>query len=144
MVRFAVLVVVGTVGVAFAQEGKPADGTAVLVLERSGGNFADPKATPPSHYGFTIGKDGAWELKYGQNQTKKGKLEADAVAAWVKAIQDGGFDKLKSNPALGAADEPFMDITFRVGEKAEKKKIRLEEKLAQTLDKKVVEAVKGK
>lgn len=143
MVRFAVLVAVGTVGVALAQEPK-ADPTAVVVLERSGGNFADPKATPPSHYGFTLGKDGAWELKYGQNQMKKGKLEADAVAAWVKAVQDGGFAKLKSNPALGAADEPFLDVTLRVGDKAERKKIRLEEKLAQALDKKVVEVVKGK
>jgi hypothetical protein len=57
----------------------------------------------------------------------------------VKEIKEGGFDKLKSNPSLGAADEPYMDITLQVNDKKECKRIPLQEKLAKAFEKKVVE-----
>jgi hypothetical protein len=53
-----------------------------------------------------VAKDGAWELKPLKGKSKKGKVGADDVNKWVKEIKEGGFDKLKSNPSLGAADEP--------------------------------------
>jgi WD40 repeat protein len=51
-------------------------------------------------------------------------------------------DKLKSNPSLGAAAEPFMDITIQANDKKEQKRIPLQEKLAQAIEKKVLELAK--
>src|SRR5262249_29763741 len=110
--------------------GEPKKG-AVIAIERGGG-FVNPDADPFAHYWFTLRKDGAWELKPLKGVSGKGKFSTDDVAKWLKIINDGGFQKLKSNPALGAADEPYMDITIQVDGKKEKKRIRLEEKLAQT------------
>jgi hypothetical protein len=118
---------------------KPAG--AILVIERGGG-LVDPAKNPFAHYGFTVAKDGAWELKALRGESRKGKLGADAVARWVKEIEDGGFHKLKSNPSLGAADEPYMEITLQVRGKKEKKRIPLQEKLAQAIEKKVFELAK--
>src|SRR5262245_35411720 len=127
-------------GAASAEGPKKAD-AAVIVIERGGG-FVDPARSPLAHYWFTVAKDGTWELKPLQGDSKKGKLGADDVSKWVKTIKDGGFDQLKSNPALGAADEPYMDITLRVNDKKERKRIPLDEKLAQGIEKKIVEIAK--
>ncbi len=146
MRRVGVLLVLASVsgllsltGGASADETKKADG-AVIVIQRGGG-FVDPARSPFAHYTFTVAKDGAWELKPLRGESKKGKLETDA-GKWAKEIKDGGFDRLKSNPALGAADESYMDITIQVNDKKEQKRIRLEEKLAQALDKKIAELAK--
>jgi hypothetical protein len=126
-------------GVAAAGEPKKAD--AVLAVERGGG-FVNPDVSPFAHYWFTVAKDGAWEFKPLKGPSRKGKLGADDITKWLKAIHDAGFQKLESNPALGAADEPYMDITVQTDGKKEKKRIPLEAKLAQALDKKILELVK--
>ncbi len=126
---------VGTAG-----DAKKSD--ALLSIERGGG-FVNPDDNPFAHYGFTLAKDGAWELKPLKGATKKGKLDAGDVMKWVKAIDDGGFQKLKSNPALGAADEPYMEITVQLNDKKETKRIPLQATLAQTLDKKILEFAKA-
>ena len=127
----------GTTAATTHQEKQAGDGL-VLTLQRSGG-FVPPDKFPLAHYQFTVAKDGSWELKPAKGEVKKGKLAADDVTKWLKAIDDGGFDKLKSNPSLGAADEPFMDITVQGKDKKQQKRIPLQEKLAQTLEKKVLE-----
>src|SRR5262245_28344257 len=127
-------------GAASAEDAKKAD-TAVIAIERGGG-FVDPDRSPHAHYSFTLARDGSWEFKGLRGAPKKGKLAAGEVAKWTKEIEDRGFDKLKSNPSLGAADEPYMDITLRVAGTKDQKRIRLEEKLAQALDTKVMGLVK--
>jgi len=117
------------------------DDAPVLTVERSGG-FVDPAQNPLANYGFTVARDGAWELKPGRGTSKKGKLDTEAVTKWLKDIEDKGFAKLQSNPALGAADESYMDITIQAKDKKEQKRIPLEEKLAQAIDKKVLELAK--
>ena len=126
---------------AAAEAAPPADGAFVLTIERSGG-FVDPDQDPLALYRFTVAKDGGWELKPARGEARKGKLRADALTRWLKEIEEGGFDKLKSNPSLGAADEPFMEITIRAKGKKEQKRIRLEEKLVQAVEKKVIELAK--
>jgi hypothetical protein len=140
MSRVVLLLLVASVGLA-AEEKKPAAGGFVLVLQRSGGGFFNPK-DPLAQYGFKVGKDGGWEFKGTDGKVKKGKIKADALEKWLKDIKDGSFDKLKHNPALGAADQPFMDITITVKGKTERKRISLGEKLAKAIEKKVVEVVK--
>ena len=49
---------------------------------------------------------------------------------------------MKSNPKLGAADEPYMDITVQTKGKKTQVRIRLEEKLSQAIEKKIVEVAK--
>jgi hypothetical protein len=117
-------------------EGPKKPDAAVIAIERGGG-FVNPDKNPFAYYWFTVAKDGAWELKPLKGKSLKGKLGAAEVNKWVKGIEAGGFAKLKSNPALGAADEPFLDITLRVNGKVERKRIPLQEKLAQALEKKI-------
>lgn len=140
-VRF-LLVLVSAMGVlslpsVAAAEGPKKAGAAVIAIQRGGG-FVDPARSPYAHYWFTVAKDGAWELKPLKGDSRKGKLGTD-VNKWAKEIKDGGFDELKSNPALGAADESCMDITIQVNGKKEQKRIPLQEKLAQAIEKKVLE-----
>src|SRR4051812_2589410 len=96
------------------------DTTASVIVIEKGGGFA-PADAPSGHYRFTVARDGGWELRHGKDKVKKGKLGADDLKGWIKDIEDGGFKKLKSNPALGAADEQYMEITVRpkAGDKAE-------------------------
>ena len=126
---------------ASAEEPAQRQDAAVITIERSGG-FVDPAQNPLANYQFTVAKDGAWELKPGRGTSRKGKLDTDAVTKWLKEIEEKGFDKLKSKPALGAADESYMDITIRAKDKKDQKRIPLEEKLAQAIEKKVVELAK--
>src|SRR5262249_61203145 len=126
---------------ATADDPKRGDDAIVSVIERGGG-FVDPGKDPSAHYQFTVAKEGSWEFKPLKG-SKKGKLKADDLKKWVKEIEDGGLAKLKSNPSLGAADESYMDITLLVNDKKEQKRIPLEEKLAQALDKKVLELAKS-
>jgi hypothetical protein len=141
------LVLMGSVGLIYGPGVAPAGGpkkgddAAVIAIERGGG-LVDPAKSPLAYYWFTVAKNGAWQFKPLKGDTRKGKLGADDVARWVKEIEDGGFAKLKSNPALGAADESYMDITVRARDRKEQKRIRLEEKLAQALEKKVLELAK--
>src|SRR5262245_26052264 len=148
MIRLGLLLVLaGATGVnplpsaASADDPKKGDDAVVIVIERGGG-FVDPAKDPLAHYQFTVAKDGSWEFKPLKG-SKKGKLKADDLKKWVKEIEDGGLAKLKSNPSLGAADESYMDITLHVNGKKERKRIRLEENLAQALDKKVLELAKS-
>jgi hypothetical protein len=90
----------GLFPIAADAEPKKGDGTAVLVIARSGGGFVDP-ASPLSQYQFTLAADGSWQLKAGRDAARKGKLAAGALDTWLKDIQAGGLDRLKSNPALG-------------------------------------------
>src|SRR5262245_15571366 len=111
MMRVAALLLVGSMALtASADEAKKPAGAFVIVLQRSGGGFFNPK-DPLAQYGLKVSKDGSWEFKGTDGKVKKGKIKADVLDRWLKEIKDGGFDKLKSNPALGAADQPFMDIT---------------------------------
>src|SRR5262249_25652719 len=126
---------------ASADDPAKADDAPIITIERSGG-FVDPAQNPLANYRFTVAKDGGWELKPGRGKSKKGKLDPDAVTKWLKEIEEKGFDKLKSKPALGAADESYMDITIRAKNKKDQKRIPLEEKLAQAIEKKVVELAK--
>jgi hypothetical protein len=119
----------------------PADDAFVITIERSGG-FVDPDANPFALYRFTVTKSGGWELKPARGETRKGKLRTGELAKWLKEIKDGGYGKLNSNPSLGAADEPFMEITLRAEGKTDRKRIPLEEKLAQAVEKKVLRLVK--
>jgi hypothetical protein len=140
------LALAGSASLAFAPGAAPADEpkkaeAAVIVIERGGG-LVDPDKSPLAHYRFTVAKDGAWELKPLRGETRKGKLKAADVDKWVKEIDSGGLGKLKSNPSLGAADEPYMDITIRGKDKKEQKRIPLEEKLAQAIEKKVFGLIK--
>lgn len=148
MVRAEILLVAVSAGLILVSGAAHADGAKkagdfALVLQRSGGGLIDEK-NEFSQYEFKLAKDGNWEFKSGRNPARKGKMVAKDVAKWVKSIQDGGFDKLKSNPALGAADEPFMDITLQVKGKNEQKKVALKEKLVGAIEKKLAEVVKAK
>jgi hypothetical protein len=125
-----------------ADEPAQSEDAAVITIERSGG-FVDPAQNPLANYWLTVAKDGAWELKPGRGTSRKGKLDTDAVTKWVKEIEEKGFAKLQSNPALGAADESYMDITIQAKGKKEQKRIPLDEKLAQAIEKKVVELAKS-
>jgi hypothetical protein len=125
---------------ASAKAAQQADEAFVITIERSGG-FVDPDTNPLALYRFTVAKDGRWELKPAKGEARKGKLRADDLTMWLKEIEDGGFGKLKSNPSLGAADEPFMEITIRAEGKKEQKRIALEEKLAQAVEEKVFSLV---
>jgi hypothetical protein len=123
-------------GAAPAADTKKAAG-AVIAIQRGGG-FVNVDQNPLAHYSFTVAKDGAWEFLPAKGASIKGKLGADEVPKWLKALDDGGFRKLRSEPALGAADEKYMDITVRDDAGKQQKRIRLEEKLAQALDKKIL------
>ncbi len=136
MIRMGLLMaLVGAMGVASADEAKKDDGS-VIALHRGGG-FVDPDRMPFAHYWFTVAKDGSWEVKPLKGTSRKGKFTAAEVKNLQKEIEDGGFDKMKSNPALGAADEAYLEIAIVSGGKKVTKRIRLEEKLAEALDKKV-------
>jgi hypothetical protein len=127
---------------AYADDVKKKDDAFVFAIERGAG-FTDPQQYKPiDHYRFTVAKDGSWEFKPQKRGFKKGKLGADDLNKWVKDIEDGGFDKVKSNPRLGAADEPYMDITVQTKDKKTQVRIRLEEKLSQAIEKKIVEVAK--
>lgn len=136
----AILLALATGGVARAEGAKKVD--YALLINRSGGGLVDPK-NPFQQYSFSASGGAGWEFKGGTAPAKKGKLAAEVLQKWVKEIKEGGFDKLKSNPALGAADEPFMEIIVTADGKTEKKKIRLGEKVAQAIEKKVKELVKA-
>jgi hypothetical protein len=147
MIRVGLLLVlVGSIGLlslpSVAPGGGPKKAVAAVIALQRGGGFVDPAKSPLAYYWFTVAKDGAWELKPLKGETKKGKLGTADVNKWVKEIEDGGFHKLKSNPALGAADEPYMDITIQAEGKKEQRRIPLGAKLAQAIEKKVFELIK--
>jgi hypothetical protein len=127
---------------AYAADAKKKDDAFVINIERGAG-FTNPELTKPiDHYRFTVAKDGSWEFKPQKGESKKGKLGADDLNKWLKVIEDGGLDKVKSNPRLGATDEPYMDITVQTKDKKTQVRIRLEEKLSQAIEKKIVEVAK--
>ena len=118
------------------------DDAFVIAIERGAGLTAPNRTRPIDHYRFTVAKDGSWDFKPQRGESKKGKLGADDLSKWVKDIEDGELGKIKSNPRLGAADEPYMDITVPSKGKKTQVRIRLEEKLSQAMEKKIVEVVK--
>ena len=128
-------------GVFKTKDDEPKGPVTIIAIQRGGG-FVDPAKDPLAYYDFTVARDGSWELKPLKGESKKGKLGADGVKKWLKEIKDGGFDKLKSNPSLGAADESYMDITLQAEDKKERKRIPLQETLAQGLEKKILELAK--
>jgi hypothetical protein len=149
MIRFGLLLVLagspGLVAVTKAASGggpKRADDAFVLALQRGGG-FVNPDKEPLAHYRFTVARDGSWEFRPLKGEARKGKLRADDLNKWLKEIKAGGLDKLKSNPSLGAADEPFLDITIRTRDSKEQKRIPLQEKVAQAIDRKVLGLAKA-
>jgi len=124
-----------------ADDVKTKDDGIVIAIDRSAG-FTNPELTKPiDHYRFTVIKDGSWEFKPQKGESKKGKLGAEDLNKWLKAIEDGGLDKVESNPMLGALDEPYMDITVQTKKKTQVR-IRLSEKLSQAIEKKIVEVAK--
>ena len=125
---------------ALATDKTEADDTFVIAIARSSG-FVTPDG-PITHYRFTVAKDGSWEFKPQEGESKKGKLSADDLNQWVKAIEDGGLYKVKSDPLLGARDAPFMAITVQARDKETRVTIPLEEKLSQAIEKKIVELAK--
>ena len=125
---------------ALAADKTEADDAFVIVIASSGG-FVAPDG-PITHYRFTVAKDGSWEFKPQEGESKKGKLSADDLNQWVKAIEDGGLYKVKSDPLLGARDAPFMAITVQARDKETRVTIPLEEKLSQAIEKKIVELAK--
>jgi hypothetical protein len=143
MIRIAILLVLASLPMLSdgAAAGGAKKGDAILAIQRGGG-FVNPDANPFAHYSFSVAKDGAWELKPLKGPSKKGKLGADEIGKWLKAIEDAGFRTMKSNPALGAADEPYMDITVQLNDTRVQKRIRLEAALAQALDKKILALAK--
>jgi hypothetical protein len=113
-----------------------ADDTFVLAFERSrGGDGADVDR-------FTVAKDGTWKFTPQSGKAQNGKLSVADLHHWVKEIEDGGLHKVKSDPGLGGTDGSFMDITVHVGEKKTRVRISLREKLAKSIDKKIVDLVK--
>ena len=125
---------------ALAADKTEADDAFVIVIARSGG-FVAPDG-PITHYRFTVAKDGSWEFKPQEGESRKGKLSADDLEQWVKTIEDGGLYKVKSDPLLGAKDAAFMAITVRAKGKKARVTIPLEEKLSQAIEKKIVELAK--
>jgi len=111
----------------------------VIAIDRSAG-FRNPELTKPmDYYRFTVVKDGIWELEPLKGESRKGKLSAEDLDEWLEAIEDGGLDEVESDPMLGAADEPYMDITVRINGKKTQVRIRLSEELSQMIEKKIVE-----
>jgi hypothetical protein len=127
-------------GLALAADKTEADDALVIAIERSAG-FVAPDG-PITHYRFTVAKDGSWEFKPQDGESKKGKLSADDLNQWVKAIEDGGLSKVKSDPLLPAKDADFMIITVQAKGKETRVTIPLGEKLSQAIEKKIVELVK--
>ena len=125
---------------ALAADKTEADDTFLIAVARSGG-FVAPDG-PITHYHFTVAKDGSWEFKPQDGESKKGKLSADDLNQWVKAIEDGGLYKVKSDPLLGAKDAAFMAISVQAKGKKARVTIPLEEKLSQAIEKKIVELAK--
>ena len=65
------------------------------------------------------------------------ELDAFLIADANRPVQaQAGFTVL---PNYSFADEPYMDITVRVNDKKERKRIPLDAKLAQALDRKILE-----
>lgn len=143
LVLMASMGLVCITGSAGATGGKKGDAGIVIAIERGAG-LAPPELTKPiDRYRFTVAKDGGWEFIPAQKSgIKKGKLGADEVKTWVKDIEDGGLYKVKSNPALGAADESYMDITVQANDKKTQVRIPLGNKLSQAIEKKIVEMAK--
>jgi hypothetical protein len=113
-----------------------ADDAMVLAFERSyGGDGADVDK-------FTVAKDGRWKFTPQSGEGKTGKLSVADLNQWVKDIENGGLHKVKSNPNLGGTDESFLDITLQINNKKTRVRISMREKLAQSIDKKIVELVK--
>jgi hypothetical protein len=136
----AALALLSSADRAASREEEKDDGS-VIAIHRGGG-FVDPCRMPFAHYWMKVMKGGAWEVKPLKGESRKGKLTDAGVKELMKMITAGGFDKLKSNPALGAADEPYLEISIVSDGKKVTKRIRLEEKLAEALDRKVTELAK--
>jgi hypothetical protein len=117
------------------------DDAFVIAVERSAGFTNPARAKAIDHYSFTVANDGNWEFKPQKGEAKKGTLRADDFNKWIKDIEDGGLYRVKSNPELGALDEPYMDIAVRTKEKKTQVRIRLAEELSQAVEKKIVEVV---
>src|SRR5262249_36305936 len=90
--------------------GEKKDGP-VLELQQGGG------VTPPRpdvDYTFTLDRDGTWTYRAPRvKYERSGKLAEKEVREWLTALEKGGFEKVKSNEALGAADEPFLVLIVR-------------------------------
>jgi hypothetical protein len=123
---------------ALAADKTQADDAFVIAIERSAGFDVAPYG-PIAHYRFTVARDGSWQFKPQEGESRKGKLSADDLEQWVKTIEDGGLYKVKSDPLLGARDAPFMAITVQARDKETRVTIPLEEKLSQAIEKKIVE-----
>lgn len=143
MIRVGLLLLLGsmvmgsTTNSVDADHAKKANDDFVIAISRQQGN-ARP-VSPTVHYEFTVAKDGSWKFTPVEGKAKQGKLNADDLNKWLQEIANGGFGKLISNPKLGQADEPYMDITIQAKGKTERKRVRLLEKLAQAIEKKIIE-----
>jgi hypothetical protein len=137
MVRVGLLFWLGSVVLAPAANSGETDGE-----RKAGDAFVIAIQVQPGRspgYGFTVARDGSWQYSPVNGKAKRGKLTADDLDNWLQAVEKGGFNKLVSNPKLGQACEPYMDITIRAKSRAEKKRVPLLEKVAQAIHNKIVE-----
>ena len=115
-----------------ADKPKAEDAFVLAIGRFSGGDGSD-------FYQFTLARDGCWEFKPQGVQPLKGRLSADDLNKWVKEIECGGLYTVKSNPDLWGEDVAFMDITVQTKDSKTRVRIPLQAKLAQAIDKKIVE-----
>jgi hypothetical protein len=125
------IVLVPAANSGYADDAKKAGGAFVIAIR------VQPGRAPG--YGFTVARDGSWEFRPVNGTAKQGQLTADDLNQWLRAVEKGGFDKLISNPKLGRACEPYMDIAIRAKNRTVKKRAPLLEKLAQAIHKKILD-----
>lgn len=115
----------------YADDAKNADDGFVIAIR------VQPGRSPG--YGFTVARDGTWKFTPVNGKVAQGKLAAGELDNWLWAVEKGGFKRLISNPKLGIACEPYMDIAIRANNRTERKRVALLEKLAQTIQNKIIE-----
>ena len=129
---------------AYADRVRDSDYAFVIAIDRSAGLTSPKQTRPMDHYRFTVARNGFWELEpHFKGDAKKGRLDAEELDEWIEDIERGGLDTVESNPDLGAADEPYMDITVNTHETKVRVRIRLAEKLSQAIEDKIVEVVRA-
>jgi hypothetical protein len=118
------------------------DAGIVIAIYRSAGNKNPERITPIDYYQFTVIMDGKWEFKPLKGESRKGRLDAEDLDKWLKAIE-ADLDEVESNPMLGALDESYMDITLQTRRVNTRVRIRLSEKLSQAIENEIVELLRG-
>jgi hypothetical protein len=117
------------------------DAAFVMVVVRSAGNTPAQMAAT-DYYRFTVARNGRWEFTpQFRGEPRNGKLGADEIDRWMKALKDGGLCLVESDPELGAADEPYMDIMVNANETPIHIRIRLADELSQAIEENIVEVV---